>query len=196
MISVLYFIRKINAQYSKKTNNINAKGNNIEECIALVPLTKFILFGWWRVFHQSTEYFIIGILINPIIAIRLEILLALVVVYMILSGHLVLSCSRIGFREAFDVAKSLGGAATDYRMGDGVEGSWDGREQNDRDSSETVVNGTHVPLTDTLFFFRDNKGQHKNCDTNYSTSTGCIGLTAEQNKYLNTRGGNRITGNF
>ena len=127
---------------------------------------------------------------------RLEILVALVFVYMLLSGHLFFSCSKIGVREAFVVAKTLGEATLDYRMGDGVEGSWDGKEQNNRDASETVINGTHVPLTDTLFFFRDNKGQHKNCDTNYSTSTGCIGLTSEQNKYLNTRGGNRITGNF
>ena len=37
MISVLYFIRKINAQYSNKTNNINIKARavNIEGCIEL-----------------------------------------------------------------------------------------------------------------------------------------------------------------
>jgi hypothetical protein len=127
---------------------------------------------------------------------RLEILIALVFVYMLLSGHLFFSCSKIGVREAFVVATKLGEATLDYRMGDGVEGSWDGREQVERDPSETVVGGTPVPLTNTLFFFKDNKGQHKNCDTNYSTSTGCIGLTSEQNKYLNARGGNRITGNF
>ena len=37
MISVLYFISKINAQYNNKTNNINIKGINIEGCIELVP---------------------------------------------------------------------------------------------------------------------------------------------------------------
>ena len=130
------------------------------------------------------------------ISFRLEILIAIVVVYLILSGHLFCGCSKLNFKEAFVVAKTLGEATLDYRMGDGVEGSWDGKKQQDRDFSETVVGGTHVPLTDTLFFFRDNKGQHKNCNTNYSSSTGCIGLTAEQNKYLNSRGGNRITGNF
>jgi hypothetical protein len=127
---------------------------------------------------------------------RLEILIAIVFVYLILSGHLFFSCSKIGVKEAFHVAKTLGEAPLDYRMGNGVEGSWDGKKQEERDPAETVVGGTHVPLNDTLFFFRDNKGQHKNCNTNYSSSTGCIGLTSEQNKYLNSRGGNRITGNF
>ena len=75
MISVLYFIRKINAQYNNKTNNINISGANIEECIVLVP-SILILAGWCKVFHHSTEYFIIGMFIAPTTAIRLEILLA------------------------------------------------------------------------------------------------------------------------
>ena len=127
---------------------------------------------------------------------RLEILIALVVVYFILSSHLFCSCSKIGLQEAFTVAKHLTEAPLDYRMGEGVEGSWDGKPQNDRKVGETVINGTQVPLNGTLFFFKDNKGGHSNCNTNYSTSTGCIGLTEEQNKYLNSRGGNRIVGQY
>ena len=42
MISVLYFIRKINAQYNNNTNNININGNIIDECIVLVA-PNFIL---------------------------------------------------------------------------------------------------------------------------------------------------------
>ena len=64
MISVLYFIRKINAQYNNKTNNIKNNGINILECMLEVP-NNFILAGWWRVDHHSTEYLIIGILIIP-----------------------------------------------------------------------------------------------------------------------------------
>jgi len=60
MISVLYFIRKISAQYNIKTKNINNNGINIEEWIELSP-DNLILAGWWSVFHQSTEYLIIGI---------------------------------------------------------------------------------------------------------------------------------------
>ena len=76
MISVLYFIRKISAQYNIKTKNINNNGINIEEWIELSPVS-LILAGWWSVFHQSTENLIIGILIKPIIAITLETLFAL-----------------------------------------------------------------------------------------------------------------------
>ena len=68
MISVLYFIRKINAAYNKKTNNINNNGTNIALWIELEPEI-LMLAGWWSVFHQSTEYLIIGILIDPTIAI-------------------------------------------------------------------------------------------------------------------------------
>jgi hypothetical protein len=38
MISVLYFIRKISAQYNIKTKNINNNGINIEEWIELSPV--------------------------------------------------------------------------------------------------------------------------------------------------------------
>jgi hypothetical protein len=37
MISVLYFIRKISAQYNIKTKNIKNNGINIEEWIELSP---------------------------------------------------------------------------------------------------------------------------------------------------------------
>ena len=64
MISVLYFIRKINAQYINKTNNIKNKGINILLCMLDVP-KNLILAGWCSVDHHSTEYLIIGILIIP-----------------------------------------------------------------------------------------------------------------------------------
>ena len=127
---------------------------------------------------------------------RLEILIAILFVYMLLSGHLICGCSKMGFREAFTVAKTLGEASINYKMGDGVKGSWDGKKQHDRNVGDTVSGGTETPLNGTLFFFKDNKGSHNNCTSNYSTSTGCVGLTSEQSTYLNTRGGNRITGEY
>ena len=51
-------------------------GINIDEWMVLVPVN-LILAGWCRVFHQSTENLIIGMLIEPIMAIILDILLAL-----------------------------------------------------------------------------------------------------------------------
>ena len=68
MISVLYFIRKISAAYNKKTNSITINGNNISLCILLEPII-FMLAGWCSVAHHSTEYLMIGKLIDPIIAI-------------------------------------------------------------------------------------------------------------------------------
>ena len=76
MISVLYFIRKISAQYKISTKNISIKGVNIEECIVLVPVI-LILAGWCKVLHHSTEYLMIGMFIRPITATMLEILFAL-----------------------------------------------------------------------------------------------------------------------
>ena len=126
---------------------------------------------------------------------RLEILVALFILGFFLQAHTFCSCSKIGANEAFTLLKTLGDAPLDYRMGNGVQGSWDGNKQNNVNTSDTVTNGTEVPLNGTLFFFKDNKGG-TNCNGNYSTSTGCIGLTSEQGNYLNTRGGNRITGQY
>jgi len=74
MISVLYFIRKINAQYSNKTNNIANNGSNMDECTVLGPKI-FILAGWCSVDHHSTEYLIIGRLMEPMTAIIEETLI-------------------------------------------------------------------------------------------------------------------------
>ena len=38
MTSVLYFIKKINAQYNNNTDNMRIKGSNIEECIEVEPI--------------------------------------------------------------------------------------------------------------------------------------------------------------
>ena len=73
MISVLYFIRNIIAQYINKTNNIKNKGTNILGCIEDVP-NNLILAGWCNVDHHSTEYLIIGIFIIPRIEITDKIL--------------------------------------------------------------------------------------------------------------------------
>ena len=53
------------------------------ECIELVPLS-LMLAGWWRVVHQSTEYFIIGIFMAPNIEIYDEALIARISFFIIL----------------------------------------------------------------------------------------------------------------
>lgn len=54
--------------------------------------------------------------------------------------------------------------------------------------------GTAVPLPDgELFFFKNNQFKPECCPGPYSSSTGCACMSAEQVKYLNTRGGNRTS---
>ena len=64
MISVLYFIRKIIAEYINNKNSIKNNGMSILECIVELP-KNLMLDGWCNVFHQSTEYLMIGKFIIP-----------------------------------------------------------------------------------------------------------------------------------
>ena len=47
-----------------------------------------------------------------------------------------------------------------------------------------------------LVFFENNLAGPEYCPSAYSTSTGCIKLSAEQTKLLATRGGNRTSGYY
>jgi hypothetical protein len=49
------------------------------------------------------------------------------------------------------------------------------------------------PTKGGMLIFANNKSKPECCPSPYSTSTGCICMTSEQIKYLNTRGGNRTS---
>lgn len=49
------------------------------------------------------------------------------------------------------------------------------------------------PLNSTMLIFAKNKFKPECCPSPYSSSTGCVCMTSEQIKFLNTRGGNRTT---
>lgn len=49
------------------------------------------------------------------------------------------------------------------------------------------------PSNGNMLIFSQNKFKPECCPSPYSTSTGCVCMTSEQIKYLNTRGGNRST---
>jgi len=49
------------------------------------------------------------------------------------------------------------------------------------------------PSSGSMLIFSQNKFKPECCPSPYSTSTGCVCMTSEQIKYLNTRGGNRTT---
>ena len=71
--SVLYFIKKINNEKRANDAVIINKGNNIELWIDVSDKI-LTLEGWCNVDHHSTENLIIGIFINPKIAMIDEIL--------------------------------------------------------------------------------------------------------------------------
>lgn len=103
-----------------------------------------------------------------------------------------------GMSEGFTSAEDLSGAALNYSMGNGVKNSWDGASNHNTYTSNDLYNsfenntGGKVPLPEgQLSMFSNNKSSPDCCPSTYSTSTGCVCVTSEQMKYLNTRGGNR-----
>jgi hypothetical protein len=65
-------------------------------------------------------------------------------------------------------------------------GYTEGNSASDSYSGEDPLNGGKL-------IFAKNKFKPECCPSPYSTSTGCVCMTSEQIKYLNTRGGNRTT---
>lgn len=125
---------------------------------------------------------------------RLEIVIICILIGMVLGGHLLCSCSKIGLQEGMQTM----GAALDSQMGNDVYNSW--INKTDQYSSEMG----YQPLTakqdsnyadpmpkDSMLIFQNNKSSADCCPTNYSNSMGCICETSEQSAFLNERGGNR-----
>jgi hypothetical protein len=94
-------------------------------------------------------------------------------------------------KEGFELGSSL-----DYRIGEGVDSSWENKSDLAKpyslhQSLDDNVGGK-VPLPEgELLIFKENKFDPKCCPSVYSNSTGCVCATPEQMSYLNQRGGNR-----
>ncbi len=127
---------------------------------------------------------------------RLEIILISMIVGIVLGGHLLCSCSRIGLQEGMAIM----GASVDYVMGSDSPVSWTNKANSyaasmgytsskDKYSQNT---GTPVPLPEgELFMFSNNQFKPECCPSTYSSSSGCACITQEQINYINQRGGNR-----
>ena len=130
------------------------------------------------------------------ISFRLEIIVISVIIGVILGGHLLCSCSRIGLQEGMEVI----GTSIDYIVGSDVTNSWTNKANtyaasmgydNTRDKY-SQNKGTGVPLPEgKLVMFADNEFKPECCPSTYSSSSGCACITQEQVNYLNQRGGNR-----
>ena len=124
-----------------------------------------------------------------------------VLIGLFIGGHLLCSCAKcdnikvvIKKKEGFENM----GAPVNYRMGDGVYGSWETRKQKRgpsipwRAQQHNTYKGTAVPLKEgQMFMWADNEFKPECCGSSVSSSTGCACITKAQMDYINQRGGNR-----
>ena len=109
-----------------------------------------------------------------------------------------------GVNEGFATIATGIGSAIHYKIGDGVKNSWDKTP-----TDETGLNPNAVPdldrnmeynslvnlnVNDDLVFFNNNTFSPDCCPSIYSNSDGCACVSPEQLTYLNSRGGNKISG--
>jgi hypothetical protein len=143
---------------------------------------------------------VLGYNINVMIA------LVFIVIGMFLGSMMLCSCSRIGLKEGM----AMLGAPLDYKMGEGVKGSWtsypdkNGSSVDWRRHDHDSYLSEHVTPEQSMDFFAKTVFKPECCGSSYSasggmnlqgaTSGGCACLNKKQMDYLNTRGGNRTQG--
>ena len=131
---------------------------------------------------------------------RLEVVVALLVVGAIMGCHVLCSCSRVSLKEGMEVL----GAELGYKVGEGVRGSWDTRAQPQQGEHSLVDTSESKLVTpdESMVFLADTQFKPDCCSISHyssngglttqgATSGGCACLKKAQADYLNTRGGNR-----
>ena len=84
----------------------------------------------------------------------------------------------------------------------GLNNSWENKNINkisrDKDKNKNKLNSTQKVLLNPNKFFNYNISSPDCCsyNSNYSTSNGCLCITPEQYKFLNSRGGNRFNASY
>lgn len=138
------------------------------------------------------------------ITIKVEHLIIGILLYMLITGHMICGSSKISLQEGLSM---ITGSPLDYKMGTGVPGSWDTQPQQKGNSIEwrsqdhDSYDSKMISPDKDLFFFGNTQFKPTCCSSTYSanggltsqgyTSGGCACLSKEQMNYLNTRGGNR-----
>uniref|UniRef100_A0A6C0BUK8 Uncharacterized protein n=1 Tax=viral metagenome TaxID=1070528 RepID=A0A6C0BUK8_9ZZZZ len=138
------------------------------------------------------------------VVIHLQTIVIAAILFFIMGGHLVCSCSRFGFQEGLVmINKQLAskGAGLDYKMGSDIDRSWsDGTGGSGSGAPiymEQDFKSTPIPLPEgQLDFFNGTQFKPECCPSSVSSSTGCACLSKEQMNHLATRGGNRTTNDF
>ena len=149
---------------------------------------------------------------------NLEVLILIGVVYIILVGHTVCGCSRVGLMEGLEVKKKgvakktegFSGANTNYGESSSYDLSSDVPVNTSSWSAQnmTVVKGQPlsqgvkqflarepqpVPLPEgEMLMFANTPFKPECCPNTYSNSTGCACMTGEQYNFLTLRGGNNV----
>jgi len=124
----------------------------------------------------------------------LEFLVLFAVVSFLLWTHLVGGCCRMPVKEGM---MSLLPADVQYKLGEGVEGSWETKpyENDPSKHQRDTYKDVPVPLPEgSLHFLADNEFKPECCGSTFSSYGGCACLTDKQIGYINTRGGNRTKG--
>ncbi len=149
--------------------------------------------------------------------VRLEILIIIVVVFWIMWGHMLCSCSKVGLIEGLTMVKNfakkegfIGGnnvsygsefsssKAPDYIMNPS-KWSMPTLTYSPGTTPDTGVKSIWdrpkqpIPLPDgELDLFATTQFKPECCPNAYSTSTGCACMTVDQYNYLRDRGGNNV----
>jgi hypothetical protein len=149
---------------------------------------------------------------------NLEVLILIGVVYLILVGHTLCGCSRVGLMEGLDVMQKVVakktegfvGANTNYGESSSYDLSSDVPVNTSSWSAQnmTVVKGQPlskgvkqflarepqpVPLPEgELLMFANTPFKPECCPNTYSNSSGCACMTGEQYNFLILRGGNNV----
>jgi hypothetical protein len=149
---------------------------------------------------------------------NLEVLILIGVVYLILVGHTLGGCSRVGLMEGLEVMKNVVakktegfvGANTNYGESSSYDLSSDVPVNTSSWSAQnmTVVKGQPlskgvkqflarepqpVPLPEgEMLLFANTPFKPECCPNTYSNSTGCACMTGEQYNFLVLRGGNNV----
>ena len=129
----------------------------------------------------------------------------IVVLATLLVSHLIGGCCGC-CSEGMEIM----GADVGYKMGDGVNGSWENKQQKAgsslayRQQNHDSYSSKFVGPEQSLSFFSDTDFAPECCGSNYSgtgglthsgaTNGGCACMNTEQINYINSRAGNRSMG--
>ena len=137
--------------------------------------------------------------------INIKHILALVVLYFIISSFLVCSCSRV---NSLQEGMAVLGSDVSYKMGEGVSSSWENRKSEQgpslahRPQNHDAYQSQMADIEQTMDFFANTEFSQECCGSSYTgfggllsgggtTGAGCACLNKKQIDFINQRGGNR-----